>query len=75
MKRNKFLLILACILMLTMTLTGCGGGEPNKSGGEHHEGEGHAHGEYEWIGEFELKLGNIYSTLMPVKMKLWMLVL
>ncbi len=54
MKRNKFLLILACILMLTMTLTGCGGGEPKNEGEEE---EGHAHGEYEWIGEFELKAG------------------
>ncbi|MGI6679862.1 MAG: hypothetical protein ACOX2Q_12705 [Dehalobacterium sp.] len=74
MKRTKALLILACILMLTLTmaLAGCGGEEPDDvTGGDNNEagqtngdanGEGnpeaeHAHGAYEWIGEYELKAG------------------
>lgn len=65
MKKNKALLILACFLVLTVALVGCGGGEANNGAGEenhgeegyHHEDEGHAHGDFEWIGEFELKAG------------------
>lgn len=52
MKKNKFLLVMACILMLTMTLVGCGGNGASKGSEEEH-----AHGDFEWIGEFELETG------------------
>lgn len=42
--------------MLTIPLVGCNGGDIGK-GAETHEEKGHAHGEYEWIGLFELKAG------------------
>lgn len=59
MKNKKFLLVLACALMLTMTLVGCGGDKPPVGNGNQQgeQEEDHAHGEYEWIGEFELKAG------------------
>ncbi|HHX23973.1 MAG TPA: hypothetical protein GX723_08205 [Thermoanaerobacterales bacterium] len=58
MNKKNTLLILTCILMLAITLIGCGGEETDKeTGEENHTEKGHAHGEYEWIGEFELRAG------------------
>lgn len=56
MTKKRLFLITACILMLTIPLVGCNGGDIGK-GAETHEEKGHAHGEYEWIGLFELKAG------------------
>lgn len=53
MERKKFLLFMACILMLSLTLVGCGGDGAAQNGSE----EEHAHGAYEWIGEYELQAG------------------
>ena len=55
MKLKNVLLILA--LSIFVILGGCAKPVDNHEEEHSHGEEGHAHGEYEWIGEFELKAG------------------
>lgn len=54
MKKRSLLLFLFCALFFAIALVGCGEDKPSAltSSGDEHE-----HGEYEWIGEFELNAG------------------
>lgn len=64
MKKKWWLPIL--ILILGLILSGCGGNEPAPPGAQGGEdGPDHAHGDYEWIGEFELTAGEYLLHFGP----------
>ena len=66
MLKGRLLIVMSLVLLLSMAVVGCGAEENEDADAKGSQGteqtaaqdeEGHAHGVYEWMGEFEFEAG------------------